>query len=188
MNLNRVILTGNLTTDPELRSTAGGTSVCDLRIASNTRRKDRASGEWVDKPNYFSVVVWGAQADNAARFLAKGRPVAIDGRLEWREWETPDGKRQAVEIVADTVEYLGSASAPDTTGEEPTPERRAAEIPTPAATTAPQPVAPPQPAATSPGSREAMTPTAPTPPKTAAIPQATEPQDAETAQEAPAAA
>ncbi|MGI8593898.1 MAG: single-stranded DNA-binding protein [Solirubrobacteraceae bacterium] len=107
-NLNRVVITGNLTRDPELRSLSSGTSVCSLRIASNTRRKDNASGEWVDKPNYFDVTVWGAQGENCARFLSKGRPVAIDGRLDWREWETPEGqKRQAVQIVADSVQFLG---------------------------------------------------------------------------------
>jgi single-strand DNA-binding protein len=108
-NINRVVMTGNLTADPELRSTAGGTSVCSLRIACNTRRKDGGSGEWVDKPNYFNVTVWGAQGENAARYLSKGRPVAIDGRLEWREWEAQDGtKRSAVDIIADSVQFLGS--------------------------------------------------------------------------------
>ena len=107
-NINRVVLTGNLTRDPELRSLPSGTSVCNLRVASNTRRKDSSTGEWVDKPNYFDVTVWGAQGENCARYLAKGRPVALDGRLEWREWDTPDGnKRQAVDIVADTVQFLG---------------------------------------------------------------------------------
>ena len=106
-NINRVILTGNLTRDPELRSLQSGTSVCSLRIATNSRRRD-ASGEWVDKPNYFSVTVWGAQGENCARFLAKGRPVAIDGRLDWREWQGQDGqKREAVEIVAESVQFLG---------------------------------------------------------------------------------
>jgi single-strand DNA-binding protein len=108
-NINRVVLTGNLTADPELRSLPSGTSVCKLRVACNTRRKDGASGEWVDKPNYFDVTVWGAQGENAARYLSKGRPVAIDGRLEWREWEAQDGaKRQAVDIIADSVQFLGS--------------------------------------------------------------------------------
>ncbi|HEY1450951.1 MAG TPA: single-stranded DNA-binding protein [Solirubrobacteraceae bacterium] len=108
-NINRVVMTGNLTADPELRSTPGGTSVCSLRIACNTRRKDNATGEWVDKPNYFNVTVWGAQGENAARYLTKGRPVAIDGRLEWREWEAQDGtKRQATDIIADSVQFLGS--------------------------------------------------------------------------------
>jgi single-strand DNA-binding protein len=107
-NINRVVLTGNLTRDPELRSTSSGTSVCSLRIATNTRRKDQSTGEWVDKPNFFDVTVWGAQGENCARFLSKGRPVAIDGRLEWREWETPEGhKRQAVDIIADSVQFLG---------------------------------------------------------------------------------
>ena len=105
-NINRVVLTGNLTRDPELRSTASGMSVCSLRIASNTRRK--SGNEWVDKPNYFNVTVWGTQGENCARFLSKGRPVALDGRLEWREWEAQDGnKRQSVEIVADAVQFLG---------------------------------------------------------------------------------
>lgn len=112
-NINRVVMTGNLTADPELRSTAGGTSVCSLRIACNTRRKDGSTGEWVDKPNYFNVTVWGAQGENAARYLSKGRPVAIDGRLEWREWEAQDGaKRSAVDIIADSVQFLGSREDP----------------------------------------------------------------------------
>jgi single-strand DNA-binding protein len=106
-NINRVVLTGNLTADPELRSLPSGTSVCKLRVACNTRRKDQ-SGEWVDKPNYFDVTVWGAQGENSARYLSKGRPVAIDGRLEWREWTDKDGnKRQGVDIIADSVQFLG---------------------------------------------------------------------------------
>ena len=108
-NINRVVMTGNLTADPELRSLPSGTSVCSLRIACNTRRKNGSTGEWEDKPNYFNITVWGAQGENAARYLSKGRPVAIDGRLEWREWEAQDGtKRQATDIIADSVQFLGS--------------------------------------------------------------------------------
>jgi single-strand DNA-binding protein len=108
-NINRVVLTGNLTQDPELRSTQDGTAVCNLRVATNTRRKDSTSGEWVDKPNYFDVVVWGVQGENVARYLTKGRPIAIDGRLEWREYDAQDGsKRQVVQIIADTVQFLAS--------------------------------------------------------------------------------
>ncbi len=107
-NINRVVLVGNLTRDPELRQTPSGTSVCGLRIAVNTRRKD-SSGQWTEKPNYFDITVWGQQGENCAQYLAKGRPVAIDGRLEWREWDAQDGtKRQAVEVIADTVQFLGS--------------------------------------------------------------------------------
>ena len=108
-NINRVVLTGNLTRDPELRSTPSGTSICGLRIASNTRRKDGQTGEWVDKPNYFDVTIFGRQGENAAQYLSKGRPVAIDGRLEWREWQDQQGnKRQSVDIIADSVQFLGS--------------------------------------------------------------------------------
>jgi len=107
-NINRIVMTGNLTRNPELRNTSGGTPVCSLRIACNTRRKD-ASGNWVDKPNYFDVTVWGAQGENCAQYLQKGRPVAIDGRLEWREWQDQQGnKRQSVDIIADSVQFLGS--------------------------------------------------------------------------------
>jgi single-strand DNA-binding protein len=107
-NINRVIITGNLTRDPELRSLPSGTNVCELRVAVNSSRKDE-SGNWVDKPNYFNVKVWGAQGENCSTYLSKGRPVAIDGRLDWREWEGQNGeKRQAVEIVADRVQFLGS--------------------------------------------------------------------------------
>jgi single-strand DNA-binding protein len=106
-NINRVIITGNLTRDPELRSTGGGMSVCGLRIACNTRRKDSASGEWVDKPNYFDVTIFGRQGENAAQYLSKGRGVAIDGRLEWREWQDQQGnKRQSIDIIADNVQFL----------------------------------------------------------------------------------
>ncbi|HEV3071884.1 MAG TPA: single-stranded DNA-binding protein [Solirubrobacteraceae bacterium] len=111
-NINRVVLTGNLTHDPELRTLPSGTPVCDLRIACNTRRKDPDSGEWVDKPNYFNVVAWGPQAETAAEYLCKGRPVAIDGRLEWREWTAQDQtKRQAVSIIADSVQFIGPRPA-----------------------------------------------------------------------------
>jgi single-strand DNA-binding protein len=108
-NINRVVLVGNLTKDPELRHTPSGTAVCKLRLAVNTRQKDQATGEWGDKPNYFDVTVWGNQGESCATYLSKGRPVGIDGRLDWREWEAQDGtKRQAVEIIAESVQFLGS--------------------------------------------------------------------------------
>src|SRR6476659_149713 len=106
-NINRVVLVGNLTKDPELRPTSGS-SLCKLRVAVNSRRKDE-TGQWVDKPNYFSVYVFGNQAESCAQFLAKGRPFGIDGRLDWREWQAQDvSKREAVEVVAESVQFLGS--------------------------------------------------------------------------------
>lgn len=111
-DLNRVVITGNLTADPELNELAGGTSVCNLRIACTSARKDRTSGEWVGRSNYFDVVVWGAQGENAARHLCKGRQIGVDGRLQWREWEGAGGLvRQTVEIVADSVRFLGAPAS-----------------------------------------------------------------------------
>lgn len=128
-NINRVVMTGNLTRDPELRTTPSGTSVCSLRLACNTRRKQ--GDQWVDKPNYFDVTVWGAHGENCAQYLSKGRPVAVDGRLEWREWEDKEGnKRQAVDIIADTVQFLGSRGDGDGGGSRFSP---ASDIPTDAA-------------------------------------------------------
>src|SRR6476469_4742677 len=110
-NINRVVLVGNLTKDPELRHTPSGTAVCKLRLAVNTRQKDQ-SGNWGDKPNYFDVTVWGNQAESCSQYLSKGRPVGVDGRLDWREWDAQDGtKRQAVEIIAESVQFPGGRDA-----------------------------------------------------------------------------
>jgi single-strand DNA-binding protein len=131
-NINRVIITGNLTRDPEMTAIpSSGNSVCSLRIACNGRRKNSQTGQWEDQPNYFDVTVFGAQGDNCAKYLRKGRPVAIDGRLRWREWTSQEGqKRQAVDIIAETVQFLGgrddagsgngfSSSAPATESDVP---------------------------------------------------------------------
>jgi single-strand DNA-binding protein len=106
MNVNRVVITGNLTADPEVRQLRTGNSLCRLRIACNTNRR-QPDGSWGEKPNYFDVVVWGAQGEAASRSLSKGSGVAVDGRLEWREWVAESGeKRQAVEIVAENLQFL----------------------------------------------------------------------------------
>lgn len=108
MNINRVVLTGNLTRDPELRSTGNGLSICKLRVACNTRRKNGATGDWEEKPNYFNVTIFGRQAESCGQYLRKGRPIAIDGRLEWSEYDDKDGqKRQSIDIIADSVQFLG---------------------------------------------------------------------------------
>ena len=110
-NINNVVITGRLTSDPDLRALPSGASVCHLRIAVNVRRRN-ADGEWAEKPNFFDVVVFGASGENVARYMHKGRAVAIDGRLDWREWETKDGRpAQAVSIIARTVQFLDSPPA-----------------------------------------------------------------------------
>jgi single-strand DNA-binding protein len=117
-NINRVVLVGRLTRDPELRSLPSGTSVCGLRIACNSSRRD-GDGSYVEKPNFFDVSVYGAPAESVGRYTQKGSRVAVDGRLEWREWETAEQqKRQAVSVVADSVEFLDSPAADAGRGSE----------------------------------------------------------------------
>lgn len=106
MNINRVVLTGNLTKDPDTRTTPNGLAICKLRLAVNTRRRNGA-GDWEEKANYFGVTVFGRQAESCGQYLRKGRPVAVDGRLEWSEFEVEGQKRQSVDIIADTVQFLG---------------------------------------------------------------------------------
>lgn len=126
-NVNVVVITGNLTRDPELKHLPNGTPVVEMGVAVNGRRQD-AGGNWVDKPNFFDVKVYGRRAETVAQYLEKGSGVAVDGRLDWRSWETAEGqKRSKVEIVADNVQFLpkgdgsgggsrsggGAAAAPD---------------------------------------------------------------------------
>jgi len=109
MSINRVVISGNLTRDPELKATAGGMSILNMRMAVNDRRKNQQTGEWEDKPNYVDVIVFGARAEALHRFLSKGSKVAVEGKLRWSEWETQQGdKRSKLEVVADDVEFLSS--------------------------------------------------------------------------------
>jgi single-strand DNA-binding protein len=105
-SINRVTLVGNLTHDPELRELRSGRRVCHLRVACTSRRRGE-DGELEAKPNYFDVSVFGPPGESAHRYLQKGSPVAVDGRLEWSSWEDADGKvRQAVTIIASEVQFL----------------------------------------------------------------------------------
>ena len=109
MSINRVVISGNLTRDPELRSTAGGTSVLKMGVAVNDRRKNQQTGEWEDVPNFVDVTLFGARAEALSRFLSKGAKVAIEGKLRWSQWESKEGdKRSKLEVVADEIEFLTS--------------------------------------------------------------------------------
>jgi single-strand DNA-binding protein len=104
-DINRVVLVGRLTRDPELRALPSGSTVCGLRIACNGVRKD--GNVYQERPSYFDVSVFGAHGENVKRHLHKSSRVALEGRLDWREWETADAhNRQAVSIVADFVQCL----------------------------------------------------------------------------------
>ena len=114
-SVNKVILIGNLGAKPELKYLPSGQAVCELRIATNESFTDK-NQQKQERTEWHRVVVWGKQGENCAQYLSKGRPVAIDGRLEWREWDAQDGtKRQAVEVIADTVQFLGGRG--DSAGE-----------------------------------------------------------------------
>jgi single-strand DNA-binding protein len=124
-NINRVVLVGRLTRDPELRALPSGRSVCSLRLACNGARKDEEGG-YEERPNFFDVSVFGGQAESIDRYLRKGRRVAVDGRLQWREWETADSeRRQSVEVVAESVEFLDGPGEGDGAAD---PDARAGEL------------------------------------------------------------
>jgi single-strand DNA-binding protein len=116
-DINRVTIVGRLTRDPELAHLASGTAVLKLGVAVNGRQKDDG-GNWIDKPNFFDVKVFGNQADALNQHLSKGRRVGVDGRLDWSSWEAQDGsKRSKVEIIAQSVQFLDSREGGGGNGE-----------------------------------------------------------------------
>lgn len=111
MSINRVIVSGNLTRDPEVRTTASGNPVMGFGIAVNDRRKNSQTGEWEDYPNFTDCTMFGARAQSVSRFLSKGSKVAIEGKLRWSQWETNEGqKRSKIEIIVDEIEFMSSIS------------------------------------------------------------------------------
>ena len=110
MSVNRVMVSGNLTRDPELRQTAGGMSVLSFGIAVNDRRKNSQTGEWEDYPNFLDCTLFGARADGLSKILTKGSKVAIDGKLRWSQWERDGQKRSKVEIIVDSLDFMSQRS------------------------------------------------------------------------------
>ena len=106
-SFNQVILMGNLTRDPELRSTPNGQSVCSFSLALNRSYKG-ADGEWKEATDYVDIVAWGALGERVEQYVTKGRPVLVNGRLQSRSWEQEGQKRSKVEVVAQDVTFLGS--------------------------------------------------------------------------------
>jgi single-strand DNA-binding protein len=100
--INTVVISGNLTREPELRSLPTGTSVCELGVAVNERIKDSA-GNWTDRANFFDVTVWGGMGEWVARNVGKGAAVVVEGRLRYEAWETEGQKRSKVKIVANSI-------------------------------------------------------------------------------------
>ena len=118
MSINRVMITGNLTRDPEVRNTQSGMAVLNLGVAVNDRRKNNQTGEWEDVPNFIDCVMFGTRAENVSRYLRKGSKVAIEGKLRWSQWEDKQGgKRSKIEVIVDDIEFMsrdgdGKQSAP----------------------------------------------------------------------------
>ena len=111
MSINRVIISGNLTRDPELRSTASGFPVLGFGVAVNDRRKNQQTGEWEDYPNFIDCTMFGARAESLSRYLSKGTKVAIEGKLRWSQWERDGQKRSKIEVIVDELEFMSSRNS-----------------------------------------------------------------------------
>lgn len=106
-SLNQATIMGNLTRDPELRTTPNGANVCNLSVALNSSYKDK-DGNWQEKTDYIEVQVWNKLGENCDKWLQKGRPVLVSGRLQTRQWEQDGQKRSKTEIVANDVVFLST--------------------------------------------------------------------------------
>ena len=113
MSFNKITIIGNLGRDPELRYTPQGDAVCDFSVAVNDRKRDKA-GEWQDVTTWFKVTFWRKQAENASKYLTKGRQVYVEGRLQVEEWTDRDGKnRTTLVIQGSELQFLGSEGRGD---------------------------------------------------------------------------
>lgn len=116
MSINRVNITGNLTRDPELRATAGGTQILAFGVAVNDRRRNQQTGEWEDVPNFVDCIVFGSRAEAVSRFISKGSKVAIEGKLRYSAWETKEGQRRSkLEVIVDEIDFMSRASGQQVT-------------------------------------------------------------------------
>lgn len=107
MSINRVIISGNLTRDPELRCTQSGTDVLSFGVAVNDRRKNSRTGEWEDYPNFVDCTMFGNRARSVSQYLAKGSKVAIEGKLRWSQWERDGQKHSKLSVIVDELEFTG---------------------------------------------------------------------------------
>lgn len=108
MSINRVNISGNLTRDPELRATAGGTQVLSFGVAVNDRRKSPQTGDWEDYPNFVDCTMFGTRAEAVSRYLSKGTKVAIEGKLRYSSWDKDGQRRSKLEVVVDEIEFMSS--------------------------------------------------------------------------------
>lgn len=125
MSINRVMISGNLTRDAELRQTQSGLPVLGIGVAVNDRRKNQSTGEWEDYPNFIDCTMFGTRAEKIAPYLQKGTKVSIEGKLRWSQWEREGQKRSKIEVIVDEIEFMssrnGGSSAPSSGGYAPAP-------------------------------------------------------------------
>ncbi|OFK25062.1 single-stranded DNA-binding protein [Olsenella sp. HMSC062G07] len=107
MSINKAVISGNLTRDPEMRALRNGTQVMSFGVAVNDRARNQQTGEWEDRPNFVDCVMFGKRAEAMSRYLRKGMKVAIEGKLRYSSWQAQDGsKRSKLEVVADEIEFM----------------------------------------------------------------------------------
>ena len=106
-SFNRVILLGNMTRDPEVRYTPGGTAVCEVGLAVNDRRKGQ-DGEWIEETTFIDVTLWGKTAETCGQYLSKGSPILVEGRLKLDTWEQEGAKRSKLRVIAERMQMVGS--------------------------------------------------------------------------------
>lgn len=111
MSINRVNISGNLTRDPELRATTGGTQVLSFGMAVNDRRKNQQTGEWEDYPNFVDCTMFGSRAEKVSRYLSKGCKVAVEGKLRYSQWERDGQKRSKLEVIVEDIEFMSRQQA-----------------------------------------------------------------------------
>lgn len=111
MSINRVNISGNLTRDPELRATTGGTQVLSFGMAVNDRRKNQQTGEWEDYPNFVGCTMFGSRAEKISRYLTKGCKVAVEGKLRYSQWERDGQKRSKLEVIVEEIEFMSRQQA-----------------------------------------------------------------------------
>lgn len=122
MSINRVIISGNLTRDPELRSTQSGMDVMSFGVAVNDRRRNPQTNEWEDYPNFVDCTMFGNRARSLHQYLSKGTKVAIEGKLRWSQWERDGQKRSKLELHVDKLSFKGGRKADDEAEDKPAPE------------------------------------------------------------------
>lgn len=106
MSINRVVLTGNLTRDTELRRTQSGMAILNIGLAVNDRRKNSQTGQWEDYANFVDCVMFGSRAESVANYISKGSKVGVEGKLRYSSWEKDGQKRSKLEVVIDDIEFM----------------------------------------------------------------------------------